>query len=1445
MKLKKSLIYSFVATAATLQYTANAVDIVWNGSTSQDLNVGSNWNGGIVPPGAGAPTDGDAVVNISTGNYPVVTAGESFANRDWKIGMEASNVGRVDHNGGTISTANGSWFFLGTNGGTGTYNLADAAGSGGTYTAMGQGAGSITAGNFYVGIGGYPWDQSNAPARAGNGTLRVNTTGSITATGETFVGLASTGVVHHDSGTFTSAGTFRIAENPGGNGTYNFSGGTISVTGGEFWIGQNTATGLMTMTGGTLSVNNWVAIGRDNGTGTMNMSGGTFNKTGGGNFIVGASGPGTMAISGSSLVNVTGGITWIGENGNGTLSLTDTAEFRTSQFVLAAGGGGVGTANLNGGTLKTALIDGGNGAANVNFNGTQIIATATALPFISDLDTAVIDAGGLKIDTVGFNLASAQVFTGTGSLTKTGSGSLTLSGASTYSGATALNAGTLTVSTRATGAGALTAADGTTLRVAVAVYDQQFAADSVTLGTSAATTLAFDLNTFGNPSFAGAPLKCNNALTFNGPTTIQVTGSNLAIGQFPLISYGSKTGSGSFVLGTLPPGVSATLVDTGTSIDLNITSVASLEWEGTVAGEIWDINTTANWYDAIALSTGAKYINGALVTFNNTATGYAPVLNTTVSPSAVVFDNTTNYVLSGTGAIAGTGTLTKRSAGAITLDLANTYTGATVIESGVLNINTLPNGGVAGPIGSSTNSASNFVLGKLGNTTANGATLNYTGASAVTDRGITLYGTGLLVNTANDLTIGGDVASIGSHLIKSGAGKLTFSTPNDFTLASSTPTGDFSALRVDEGTLAFSGSGTQDASVNNNEMVIGSDGVHAAHLLIENARLSVGNWISVSRGNGTTGLHSTVTVNNGGIICNDYAMCHVAGVAGYNALATTTLNDSTLVTGRSQIGEDVGGNAVLNINGTSTYTSNQRMLIGINAGAIGSVKVSNSGVLNVAGWFAIGNSGTGSLTVENSAVVNAPADFNIADLANGNGTVTLKDSAVINAGAAYVGKGANSTGVANIDGGTFNSANTYVGNSTGSVGTVLQTGGATVMGGNGEVFIGANGAGTYTLSGGTMSTSGWLAMGRYLTGVGVLNVSGGTLTQTSTDRNFMVAEEGNGTLNVSGSGVVDARGFFSIGQAATGTGVVNLNGGKLMVNQVDSGNTASNSTFRFNGGELEAKRNEVNFFRNIDTAEILSGGAFIDSNGFDIVAAQTIQGTGDLTKLGAGKLTLTAANAYTGDTLVNAGTLSLAADSLADASEVVIASGATLDLTHSATDVVADLTINGVAQADGIYGAVGSGAPNETAAITGTGRLQVGATPYGTWAAAAGLTSGNNAVTADPDNDGVVNLLEYYLNDNPLGSSSSALPVASAAGANLVLTFKRRDDANGDVSVQKVQYGSNLDNDWTDVAVPAASGTVSGVTFTIVDNGTAPDDVTVSIPKGANPKLFARVVITE
>jgi autotransporter-associated beta strand protein len=106
-----------------------------------------------------------------------------------------------------------------------------------------------------------------------------------------------------------------------------------------------------------------------------------------------------------------------------------------------------------------------------------------------------------------------------------------------------------------------------------------------------------------------------------------------------------------------------------------------------------------------------------------------------------------------------------------------------------------------------------------------------------------------------------------------------------------------------------------------------------------------------------------------------------------------------------------------------------------------------------------------------------------------------------------------------------------------------------------------------------------------------------------------------------------------------------------------------------------------------------------------------------LTKLGAGTLTLTRANSYTGPTAVNAGTLAVSG-SLAAASAVTVAAGATLNLTGA---VGGNVTLNGTETGVGPIG--GNLIINSTGTNNGTGSISGSLTNAGVLSPGASVTT--------------------------------------------------------------------------------------------------------------------------
>ena len=167
------------------------------------------------------------------------------------------------------------------------------------------------------------------------------------------------------------------------------------------------------------------------------------------------------------------------------------------------------------------------------------------------------------------------------------------------------------------------------------------------------------------------------------------------------------------------------------------------------------------------------------------------------------------------------------------------------------------------------------------------------------------------------------------------------------------------------------------------------------------------------------------------------------------------------------------------------------------------------------------------------------------------------------------------------------------------------------------------------------------------------------------------------SLRVAATTLVTANGaldmFFTSGGSTVGNFSVNLNGGVLAVDNIQESSYGSQSgTFNFNGGLLRTLSNDVGggFFPASPaqlTAVVNAGGAVIDANGFNITVANVLKhGTGSpdggLTKLGAGYLTLSAANTYTGNTTISNGVLALSGSGAIVGTNIIVNGGATFDV---------------------------------------------------------------------------------------------------------------------------------------------------------------------------------------
>ena len=323
---------------------------------------------------------------------------------------------------------------------------------------------------------------------------------------------------------------------------------------------------------------------------------------------------------------------------------------------------------------------------------------------------------------------------------------------------------------------------------------------------------------------------------------------------------------------------------------------------------------------------------------------------------------------------------------------------------------------------------------------------------------------------------------------------------------------------------------------------------------------------------------------------------------------------------------------------------------------------------------------TGSAAVTLSGSVPIPNSLSAVNISEG-GTLSLESTAsgtaLTTTGAVKVGTSNTSSGIANLNvtAGNYSFQTLSVGST--SEGLADQSGGAITVGAGG--FYGgdnhtANSA--YTITGGTLTVTGFYKGGNG--GDFTLDVAGGTFDMQNAA--FVTYGTGNGTIDLNGGTFQTTNGISS--------GVAGAS--------INASTVYGTSTVNFNGGTLTAEANNVTLLTsNVTQANVQAGGAVFDTNGFTATVAQSLlhdaslAGTdGGLTKNGTGTLNLTGTgNTYNGNTTVNAGTLQINSAFLASTSTVSIASGAFMNLSYTGTDTVAALYLNGVAQANGIYGA--------------------------------------------------------------------------------------------------------------------------------------------------------------
>ena len=763
-------------------------------------------------------------------------------------------------------------------------------------------------------------------------------------------------------------------------------------------------------------------------------------------------------------------------------------------------------------------------------------------------------------------------------------------------------------------------------------------------GTSAGLQFAFGGLT---PHATIAPLTVEGNLNFWTAATITVTGSSLPVTTgdgYPLMSwYGSGPADTNGLTLALPRGASGSLSVVGSTLYLQITSIMPMRWAG--GNGTWDVNNGGNliWKDQNLASTYYQQAAGGndSVQFDDTVgSGGVITLNTNVSPLAVAVTNSAaSYTISGSGAIAGTTGLTKSGAGTVALSTVNSFTGGATVIGGTL---VLTNGGALAtncPItinGGTLDLGSQNATNNLGTTTgitfgANGGNLNGTGTNYMLGNAGSYTAFTVAANASavinENLNITNTANSGYFNLVNAGSGGML--TINGVLTALNNPSGIF---------LTGGGALTLNNAANNFNTIIYNSGT-----LITTNFATLGSYPYLAQmGQGVA--NGPCTFNYGGL-----AVSTTRSVIGNAAIINVNNNGSGLVTftaspfnlryGGAQTGagqqlvfggtSDLALTGVLQDNTPGTYStavvktnSNTLTLYGNNTNS-GPTTIYAGKLLGVTGGSCSNSAmtlaaATGNAAVLGVTVTNITKQWTIPSLTVNNGGI--RSDLQFNFGTLTPGTTLaplNVTGAA-----TFTTTPTNIT----ITGSSLPT-----SSGNGYPLM------TWG-SGGLASTNG-IALTLPLRVNGSLAIVGSTLYLKVTGTTAPLAwAGGNGSWDINNSGNLiwkdnaSASTYYQETASSSDTVVFN--------NTVGSGGVVTNNTY-------------------VSPASVTVTNPTAD---YTFSGSGGIAGSTGLTKSGAGKLTLTTANSFTGATTVNGGTLALTNSGALPLAAALTINGGTLDL---------------------------------------------------------------------------------------------------------------------------------------------------------------------------------------
>ncbi|NHQ61256.1 hypothetical protein G9409_11825, partial [Chlorobium sp. BLA1] len=867
-------------------------------------------------------------------------------------------------------------------------------------------------------------------------------------------------------------------------------------------------------------------------------------------------------------------------------------------------------------------------------------------------------------------------------LTKAGAGVLTLSGANSYTGATSVSGGTLK-------AGVASVAN-----------------TSGAFGNNSAITLS---------NIAGVALDITGYDTQIGSLTGGgTTGGNVTLGGATL-TIGGNNSSPAVYGGVLSGTGGITKIGTGT---LTLGGINTYTGQTTITLGTLSLDATGT----IALSSGVSNngtftIAGAKTIDSMTGSG-----GTTLGANILTIGDATGSSSTYSGVLSGTGGITKAGSGTLTLSGANSYTGATSVSGGTLKAGVASVANTSGAFGNNSAITLSNTAGVMLDITDNDTQIGSLTGGGTTGGNVTLGDETLTIggNNSSPAVYGGVLSGTGG-ITKIGTGTLTLGGINTYTGQTTITLGTLSLNTT--GTIALS-SGVS----NNGTFTIA--GAKTIDSMTGAGGTTLGaNILTIGDATGSSSTYSGVLSGTGGITKSGAGTLTLSGTNLYTGL--TTVTGGTLAYGvtnaLSSGGVTVSGGGTLNLD---TYSDS------VGAVTLTDGSIIGSGVLTSTSGFTVSNgtvsavlggavtmtktgTGTGTVTLSGVNTYTGVTTINAGVLSVGtigNGGVAGNLGAATNAAAnlvlgggtlQYTGATASTNRAFTLTTGTSSTIDVTANNLTIS-GIGANTTGALTKSGSGTLTLGAANlyTGLTTISGGTLvygianalasggvtvSSGATLNLDTYSDSVGAVTLSDGSITGTGTatltsTSGFTVS---NGTVSAKLAGTVPltktGTGTVTLSGVNTYTGVTTINAGVLSVGTIGNGGVAGNlgaatnvaANLVLGGGTLQYTGSTASTNRAFTLTTGTSSTIDVTANNLTIsgIGANT---TGALTKSGAGTLTLSGANLFTGLTTISGGTLAYGiTNALASGGVTVNGSGAVLDIGGYSDTVGAVTLTNG------------------------------------------------------------------------------------------------------------------------------------------------------------------------